>query len=155
MRALAAPSPLGYHVPPLAFVEPRPPAVARGGASGDAAGEEPAIRKDAAAPASAPQPPDPALDPYVLTGPTPAFEANVLDTQRTVQAILARVKLQQSRAETAKALGNPPAEPPAPAAAEVATNPAEAAGPAEAEPPGPAASVVPDPEADELPDAAG
>jgi hypothetical protein len=40
-----------------------------------------------------------APDPYALTGPSPAFEANVLDAERDLKTVLARLELARSQAE--------------------------------------------------------
>ncbi len=142
MRAFAAPSPLSFHVPPLAVVEPRPSASIKDGSRSDAVGDRPKVRDDAPRQTPDPRAPDPALDPYLLTGPKPAFEANVLDTQRTVEAILARIKLQQSRAETAKAMGDP-AAPAAPRSVVLATSRPAGQPAAEGDPPSDAADRSP------------
>lgn len=114
MLAYAGSVPLGYHVPPVAVVDPHPIAsdkdgsragavTPRGGVAGAAAKAAP--DPDSASGAKA----VPALsDPYALTGPTPAFDANVLDAERDLGAVLARMNVARAQAEMAGITGATP-----------------------------------------------
>ncbi|MCR8723214.1 hypothetical protein [Frigidibacter sp. ROC022] len=111
MLAFAGSIALNHHVPPVAVAESHPTASDRDGS-----------RAGAAAPrGNAPGPPGPAgtgtpdpldttaerpvpalADPYALTGPSPAFDANVLDAERDLDAVLARMNASRAQAEMAR-----------------------------------------------------
>jgi hypothetical protein len=75
-------------------------------------------------------------DRFTLTGPSPAFEASLLEAESGFRNVLARIEVARARIEAQRAFGKDPA--PAVAAAPVAKNPPQ---PAEA-----AAAELPEPE---------
>lgn len=118
MLAIVGPIPISHHVPPVAVAE-TPPAVPAAGGSRTGAAPARAGRADDGrpAPGAAQRLPAQAAvqglpdadssapdtlfapDPYALVGPTPAFEANVLDAERDLKAVLARLEMARAQAE--------------------------------------------------------
>ena len=97
MLAMAGPVPLTYRVPPMVVVDQ---GMVQTDTETKAAGPpSPRASQKAAEAAADPRGVPAVEDPYFLVGPTPAFEANVLDSDRNFDAVLARLELARSRNE--------------------------------------------------------
>lgn len=140
MLALAGPVPLSLHTPPVTVAVPRPNMSDRGDTRTDAQSKRSGPDMDGMR--SAPDPRLPVTgqklsvsdsaapsalfppDPYALTGPTPAFAANVLDAERDLKAVLARLELARAQAEQKRIgdAGSPPSCPQRQTAADMGSN---------------------------------
>ena len=105
MFVVTAAFPLTSDQPPLAVADPA--------AVIPAPADRPAGRADPLAPAGSetadPWKLDPTRDPLALVGPRPAFEANILDAERNLQARLARMELARSHNELLRSAAPTPA----------------------------------------------
>jgi hypothetical protein len=145
MQEIAGAKPLNFH---MALPQPpvRPPVtVVTAGADAGSAGTAADGRAsgDSRHPGPAALPPDPRAsrpDRFTLTGPSPAFQASILEVERDFRNVLARIEATRAKAEVDVVFGTqastPDDENPGPAAASAdpaqRTGPPSDTGPAEA-----------------------
>ena len=149
MQEIAGAKPLNFHVAlPQPPVRPPVTMVAAGADAGSAGtATDGRASGDSRHPGSTPLPADPRAsrpDRFTLAGPSPAFQASILEVERDFRNVLARIEATRAKAEADLAFGTRgrPAAEERPAAQAQAGPSAKAASVQRAEPPPEAAPVA-------------